>query len=37
MSRVMDRVGLEVITVANDVGSPGEVAREVLRRVGWVD
>jgi adenylylsulfate kinase len=36
MSRVMDREGLEDMAVANDGGSPAEVAREVLRRVGWI-
>jgi len=37
MSRLMDREGLEDMAVANDGGSPIEVAREVLRRVGWID
>jgi adenylylsulfate kinase-like enzyme len=35
MSRVMDEAELEDIAVANDGGSPSEVAREVLRRAGW--
>jgi hypothetical protein len=37
MSGVMDREGLEDMAVANDGGSPFEVAREVLWRVGWTD
>jgi adenylylsulfate kinase-like enzyme len=37
MSRAMDRAGLEDMAVANDDRSPEEVAREVLRRVGWID
>ena len=36
MSRVMDREQLADMAVANDGGSPAEVARKVLRRVGWV-
>jgi gluconate kinase len=36
MSGVMDRERLEDMAVANDGGSPTEVAREVLRRVGWI-
>jgi hypothetical protein len=36
MSRVMDREQLADMAVANDGGSLTEVAREVLRRVGWV-
>jgi hypothetical protein len=37
MSRVLDRAGLEDVAVASDDRSPGEVAREVLQRVGWLD
>lgn len=37
MSRAMDRAALEDITVANDDRSPSDVARDVLRRVGWTD
>jgi adenylylsulfate kinase-like enzyme len=37
MSRAMDREALEDIAVANDDRLPGEVARDVLQRVGWVD
>jgi len=36
MSRVMDREGLENFTVANDEGSPGDAAKEVLQRAGWL-
>jgi gluconate kinase len=37
MSRVIDRLALEDIAVANDNRTPQEVAREVLQRVGWID
>ncbi len=37
MTRVMDREGMEDFAVANDDGSPGQVAQEVLQRVGWID
>ena len=36
MSRALDEAGLEDFAVAGDQGSPEEVAREVLRRVGWI-
>jgi hypothetical protein len=35
MSRAMDRARLEDMAVAGDGRSPGEVALEVLQRVGW--
>ncbi len=37
MTRVMDREGMEDFAVANDDGSPGQVAQEFLQRVGWID
>jgi hypothetical protein len=36
MSRAMDQARLEDIVVAGDGRSPGEVALEVLQRVGWI-
>jgi adenylylsulfate kinase len=36
MSRAMDRARLEDMAVAGDGRSPGEVALEVLQRVGWI-
>jgi hypothetical protein len=35
MSRAMDRARLEHMVVAGDGRSPGEIALEVLQRVGW--
>jgi hypothetical protein len=35
MSRAMDRARLEDMAVAGDGRSPGEVALEVIQRVGW--
>src|SRR5260370_24021436 len=36
MSRVMDQAGLEDTSVVTDDQAPGEVAREVLQRAGWI-
>lgn len=37
MSETMNRLALEDFGIASDDRSPGEVAREVLERVAWVD